>query len=377
MMTNTLQNNVLTYEINNAVDAMKIRLNQHNPINSLNDSSYYCHSKPNGQIYTRLNQYDKTSSKENNSNYNYNLVSEKLSLPRSDKKYFPAGNNNNNDNQLPFRKKPFIDRSYENDNEMLGLKNKMSYSAKVNKAIEDITTNFHPQRDLGFIDSNGKQYYYNSNHNFTQEDDSNSQFNNLTLDQQVIVLLNENKILKDKVEQYKKAFKELSIANNATKGLNDSNKEFKNFLIRENEDLLNSNKNYEEIIELFIHFINQLKIISEGKSLSNSFRNENETHLLSLEEIKTNPLLVKSFLHNLNLNNHRNEKAKERKQSKSKNKRNNSLNRSVDSYDYIRPERIANCLPCSLGYNNSSKGYSPLLCSPNRILYIKRSQTPV
>ena len=29
-----------------------------------------------------------------------------------------------------------------------------------------------------------------------------------------------------------------------------------------------------------------------------------------------------------------------------------------------------NCIPCKLGLNNSNKGYSPIICSPNYKQYI-------
>lgn len=374
-------NNVLTYEINNAVDAMKIRFalnnNQYNSTNNLNKANDCFDIKQNGQLNNNLNQLNiQHKSKDDdafqninysNSTTDYNLASQSNRLHSFNK---------NNGNQFHLRKKPFIDRSYENDNELLGLKNKLNYSAKENKAIEDINCKSYPEIDI--IKENNSKVYYNSNNDFNKEEIITI-LKKLPPNQQVVFLLNENKKLKEKVEENKRAIEELTLLNNKTVGLISTNKEFKDYFIKENKDLSNLNKNYENIIEILIHFLNQLKQIAEGKPLSKNNDNLKDKkdiiNLLSLNEIKNNPSIVKAFLHNLNLSNHHKKKAMERYRNRSK--RSSHSNQSDNSYDYISSERITNCLPCALGLNNSNKGYSPLLCSPNRLKYIKRSQTPI
>ena len=50
-------------------------------------------------------------------------------------------------------------------------------------------------------------------------------------------------------------------------------------------------------------------------------------------------------------------------------------NYMLNYYDVEHNTWIRNCLPCQLGYNQSSKGYSPIMCSPNYAKYVTNTNS--
>ena len=54
-------------------------------------------------------------------------------------------------------------------------------------------------------------------------------------------------------------------------------------------------------------------------------------------------------------------------------KKENNENKT-EFYDYYNKERNKNCYACLFGHNNYTKGYSPLMCSPNKDHLFKDQQ---
>ena len=218
--------------------------------------------------------------------------------------------------------------------------------------------------------------------------------NNLQLYQELNDLRNENYLLR----------KELKRKNNI-KGNNDNEDKFKNFILNENEKLNQINRNNEKILDGLIEKINE---ITKKKNIENE--EDENLNIISYNELSEEPDKIKFILDkilplnkknkylnnknfNMKLNNDliklknfsiNNKKdvndikeniIKTHKKSLSSDviKKENNENKT-EFYDYYNKERNKNCYACLFGHNNYTKGYSPLMCSPNKDHLFKDQQ---
>ena len=191
----------------------------------------------------------------------------------------------------------------------------------------------------------------------------------LPLEQQILILYNENKQLNNELNKYKNIYNK----NN----FEDENKKFK-LLIEE----------YEKILLEFINFINNINeelnkdkinindIKENSQNLSNFFDSLKNEFLYNIKrnykrkKKKINNLIPqnnfensKEYLSDDNI--YSNRLIEKLKKLNGKNILNNE-NYFLEYYNIKKK----NCVPCKLGLNNSNKGYSPIMCSPNYKKYI-------
>ncbi len=208
----------------------------------------------------------------------------------------------------------------------------------------------------------------------------------LPLEQQILILYNENKQLTNELDRYKNLFGDID----ALEGVEGIANQFKNLLIQENENLRNLNKEGEKIINEFIKFIN-------------SINEKLDRNKINIDDIRKNANNLAKFFSPLkheiigHINRSLKRKGKEglssgvsfdskenlsddEDYSKRIIEKLRKLNQNgyvgsegnymLNYYDVEHNTWIRNCLPCQLGYNQSSKGYSPIMCSPNYAKYV-------
>ena len=244
---------------------------------------------------------------------------------------------------------------------------------------------------------------------------------NLQLYQELNDLRNENKLLR----------KELNKKNTKKGKLNNDDK-FKNFILDENEKLNKVNRTNEKILDGFIETINEIikgKNKKYGKDDNANIINYNE---LSEEPDKTKYILdnilssyqkkkiirnktennprishyksgdytsIKNQIQNYNnyINNNNDDILKEDNfifknnnnyfHNKSNSmytikylnhiENNDNENKFFDYYTLNGKERTKNCYACLFGHSNYTKGYSPLLCFPNKENILKEQKEKI
>ena len=167
---------------------------------------------------------------------------------------------------------------------------------------------------------------------------------------------------------------------------------FKTYMKKVNDDLLRQNKKYQSTIEKFLNLINKLnvKLQREDISIEDIKKGDNELDYLlqpiendllrhikrslkKSKDIDINAATLSSGLsQNIDLSEDEQNDIKD-KYFLNVLKRN--INNEGNIYNYYSNDRLTPCIACDLGINNSIKGYSPLMCSPNSEQYIYKDKT--
>jgi len=213
----------------------------------------------------------------------------------------------------------------------------------------------------------------------------------LPLEQQILILYNENKQLTNELDRYKKLFGDID----ALEGVEGIANEFKNLLMQENENLRNLNKEGEKIINEFIKFINSINekldrnkiniddIRQNANNLAKFFsplKHEIIGHINRSLKRKRKDSLMSGVSFDSKENLSDDEDYSKRIIEKLRKLNQNGFvgpegNYMLNYYDDEHHTWIRNCLPCQLGYNQSSKGYSPIMCSPNYAKYVTNTNS--
>ena len=204
----------------------------------------------------------------------------------------------------------------------------------------------------------------------------------LPFQQQILILYNENKQLTNELDRYKALFGDID-ALEATEGIAN---EFRNLLMQENEKLKYLIEEGDKIIQDFINFIN-------------SFNERLDKDKINLDDVKHNKHNLAKFFSPLkqeilghierslkreakndlkdlvNLNEFQltdDDNYGKRVIEKLKKLNTNGFVGADGNYmlNYYYDKNPKDCIACDLGYNNSSKGYSPIMCSPNYAKYV-------
>lgn len=264
------------------------------------------------------------------------------------------------------------------------------------------------------------------------------QISHLSPQDQIMVLFNNNMALAQRLTDLTSQYDKLKGEYDQLiklQGIEKTNtsKDFKNLLIKENGELKRLNKNYEAILEPMIDYINDVnsslgkgeidinqirKMVQEGGAPQEGEGGQGKEGIEKSKETFANTVdQLKDFLGHcqktaieaLDALDETGEKraqrggkltkgavkgkkgakgqfkdghwdiiknvqmAKDQKQSGPQERTNKFMSTDDHFYDYY-PGRDFNCFACNLGINNSSRGYSPLMCSPNRKKYISPEQ---
>ena len=467
MRNNSIENNIRQYNENNEIGGL----------NNTNDSLY----KGNGfdevnRIYGKYRNdnnplvnnerdiYNRNKSLEqnNNSNLNYNFpyggnnqIDEQNNntVPNSENRYQEIYNQNiditnpyNKDinktsNLAPSKEKEYNFNSIAASisNPKGDINNKQNTSPRFNSQNSSTILNqnkdniFNPSSNNDPLRSpitNNQKEISSSDHPIDEENiqkniiNSLDEINSLTPQEQIQILFNNNRALAQSLRtlqsqydnlktEYDKAIKLQGIEKN------NNSKELKNLLIKENNELKMLNKNYENILEPLVDYVNEVNLamgkeeidLLQIKKMSKLKANPEGT---DNKDNESNPIEeMKKYLNDCHKEivdniddmnktiNKKNPKKKKKLYSHSNNvttanngnintsnqipNRDNKFNRNQTSnivnnnssdfdplygYDYYGDRN--NCFACNLGCNCSSRGYSPLMCSPNRSKYLRK-----
>ena len=467
MRNNSIENNIRQYNENNEIGGL----------NNSNDSLY----KGNGfdevnRIYGKYRNdnnplvnnerdiYNRNKSLEqnNNNNLNYNFpyggnnqIDEQNNntVPNSENRYQEIYNQNiditnpyNKDinktsNLAPSKEKEYNFNSIAASisNPKGDINNKQNTSPRFNSQNSSTILNqnkdniFNPSSNNDPLRSpitNNQKEISSSDHPIDEENiqkniiNSLDEINSLTPQEQIQILFNNNRALAQSLRtlqsqydnlktEYDKAIKLQGIEKN------NNSKELKNLLIKENNELKMLNKNYENILEPLVDYVNEVNLamgkeeidLLQIKKMSKLKANPEGT---DNKDNESNPIEeMKKYLNDCHKEivdniddmnktiNKKNPKKKKKLYSHSNNvttanngnintsnqipNRDNKFNRNQTSnivnnnssdfdplygYDYYGDRN--NCFACNLGCNCSSRGYSPLMCSPNRSKYLRK-----
>ena len=165
--------------------------------------------------------------------------------------------------------------------------------------------------------------------------------------------------------------------------------------MQENENLRNLNKEGEKIINEFIKFINSINekldrnkiniddIRQNANNLAKFFsplKHEIIGHINRSLKRKRKDSLMSGVSFDSKENLSDDEDYSKRIIEKLRKLNQNGFvgpegNYMLNYYDDEHHTWIRNCLPCQLGYNQSSKGYSPIMCSPNYAKYVTNTNS--
>ena len=171
-------------------------------------------------------------------------------------------------------------------------------------------------------------------------------------------------------------------------------------LIKENNELKALNKKYENVLEPLVDYVNEINVsmgkdeidLNQIKKMTcidekgehNSPDNNNDNQLEQFKNFLND--CHKDITSQIEAKN--NEMAQIQKKPKKSQKKqiikhsandnnkeeqtrgNKFISDQFYGYDYYGDRN--NCFACNLGCNCSSRGFSPLMCSPNRVKYIKK-----
>ena len=467
MRNNSIENNIRQYNENNEIGGL----------NNTNDSLY----KGNGfdevnRIYGKYRNdnnplvnnerdiYNRNKSLEqnNNNNLNYNFpyggnnqIDEQNNntVANSENRYQEIYNQNiditnpyNKDinktsNLAPSKEKEYNFNSIAASisNPKGDINNKQNTSPRFNSQNSSTILNqnkdniFNPSSNNDPLRSpitNNQKEISSSDHPIDEENiqkniiNSLDEINSLTPQEQIQILFNNNRALAQSLRtlqsqydnlktEYDKAIKLQGIEKN------NNSKELKNLLIKENNELKMLNKNYENILEPLVDYVNEVNLamgkeeidLLQIKKMSKLKANPEGT---DNKDNESNPIEeMKKYLNDCHKEivdniddmnktiNKKNPKNKKKLYSHSNNvttanngnintsnqipNRDNKFNRNQTSnivnnnssdfdplygYDYYGDRN--NCFACNLGCNCSSRGYSPLMCSPNRSKYLRK-----
>ena len=394
-------NSFQTTTINNYIDENNNNFN--NNINNINFSNYnkknnfltlskpelndnltksYTHDPTFKKFMDETNkiQYEKNINKSNNKmNLPYNLFESNTNklLNEEEKKGFNLDELNNN-NIYDQNLINFYNKGKNNNNNNNNNSNKI------------ITYDMY---------KSNKNLNKNNNNNDDDDDFLNNielldfdKIKNLPIQEQLKLLYENNKDLYNTLKRLQNKY---NLLKNKDNSLFEKNSNFKNFILKENEDLKRINKNYEKLIEPLVDYVNEINNYfnkeeidtSKLKNLAKNFdeknvnNNTNELQNMCdyINSCKNDVLKIlenpKKFLNKKKVdflkNNDNNIERKNKFLNNNKTTYNNNLdiNNINDYYDYYSNRNII-CPACLLGICNSNRGYSPLLCGPHSKKYI-------
>lgn len=426
-------NSQLTYEIDyNVGDVMKrsnlnmdsreMQTGNNQSDNTSYYSSYkeYLNSKFGGQAYnTEMNdklhqlnnKVERRSPRYGDRNYNMSFDNNSMMrrnhfdpMNNSDKKlnievtpYSPFGrfSNANAMGTNPFNQNRYSNGNYDNQRESrngngYGYLNSNTHQENDDELMAGSKTNYGRNRVNAMNEDIDKDCNNSKEMNKEGRDLVNSalyksipnlqSIKHLPLEEQVVLLFNENQALKGKVEELSNNYSLLQKENNELKTqkegdqINNKNK-LNDFLIKNNKELQEKNKENEALFEDLISLANE---INQAKGNSNE--------MLTLDQIKQSPEHLKQMLARIREevfeedNNEKHDKhggalvIRGLKKKKNKNAYNESSegSKSNNTNSYYRYNNKSDCFPCSLGISNSNKGYSPRMCSPNKDNYSQK-----
>ena len=392
-------NSFQTTTINNYIDENNNNFN--NNINNINFSNYnkknnflilskpelndnltksYTHDPTFKKFMDETNkiQYEKNINKSNNKmNLPYNLFESNTNklLNEEEKKGFNSDELNNNNIY---------------DQNLINFYNKGKNNNNNNNSNKIITYDMY---------KSNKNLNKNNNNNDDDDDFLNNvelldfdKIKNLPIQEQLKLLYENNKDLFNTLKRLQNKY---NLLKNKDNSLFEKNSNFKNFILKENEDLKRINKNYEKLIEPLVDYVNEINNYfnkeeidtSKLKNLAKNFdekdvnNNTNELQNMCdyINSCKNDVLKIlenpKKFLNKKKVdflkNNDNNIERKNKFLNNNKTTYNNNLdiNNINDYYDYYSNRNII-CPACLLGICNSNRGYSPLLCGPHSKKYI-------
>ena len=393
-------NSFQTTTINNYIDENNNNFN--NNINNINFSNYnkknnflilskpelndnltksYTHDPTFKKFMDETNkiQYEKNINKSNNKmNLPYNLFESNTNklLNEEEKKDFNSDELNNNNIY---------------DQNLINFYNKGKNNNNNNNSNKIITYDMY---------KSNKNLNKNNNNNNDDDDDflnnvellDFDKIKNLPIQEQLKLLYENNKDLFNTLKRLQNKY---NLLKNKDNSLFEKNSNFKNFILKENEDLKRINKNYEKLIEPLVDYVNEINNYfnkeeidtSKLKNLAKNFdekdvnNNTNELQNMCdyINSCKNDVLKIlenpKKFLNKKKVdflkNNDNNIERKNKFLNNNKTTYNNNLdiNNINDYYDYYSNRNII-CPACLLGICNSNRGYSPLLCGPHSKKYI-------
>ena len=467
MRNNSIENNIRQYNENNEIGGLNNTndsLNKGNGFDEVNRIYGKYRNDNNPLVNNERDIYNRNKSLEqnNNNNLNYNFpyggnnqIDEQNNntVPNSENRYQEIYNQNiditnpyNKDinktsNLAPSKEKEYNFNSIAASisNPKGDINNKQNTSPRFNSQNSSTILNqnkdniFNPSSNNDPLRSpitNNQKEISSSDHPIDEENiqkniiNSLDEINSLTPQEQIQILFNNNRALAQSLRtlqsqydnlktEYDKAIKLQGIEKN------NNSKELKNLLIKENNELKMLNKNYENILEPLVDYVNEVNLamgkeeidLLQIKKMSKLKDNPEGT---DNKDNESNPIEeMKKYLNDCHKEivdniddmnktiNKKNPKKKKKLYSHSNNvttanngnintsnqipNRDNKFNRNQTSnivnnnssdfdplygYDYYGDRN--NCFACNLGCNCSSRGYSPLMCSPNRSKYLRK-----
>ena len=467
MRNNSIENNIRQYNENNEIGRLNNTndsLNKGNGFDEVNRIYGKYRNDNNPLVNNERDIYNRNKSLEqnNNNNLNYNFpyggnnqIDEQNNntVPNSENRYQEIYNQNiditnpyNKDinktsNLAPSKEKEYNFNSIAASisNPKGDINNKQNTSPRFNSQNSSTILNqnkdniFNPSSNNDPLRSpitNNQKEISSSDHPIDEENiqkniiNSLDEINSLTPQEQIQILFNNNRALAQSLRtlqsqydnlktEYDKAIKLQGIEKN------NNSKELKNLLIKENNELKMLNKNYENILEPLVDYVNEVNLamgkeeidLLQIKKMSKLKANPEGT---DNKDNESNPIEeMKKYLNDCHKEivdniddmnktiNKKNPKKKKKLYSHSNNvttanngnintsnqipNRDNKFNRNQTSnivnnnssdfdplygYDYYGDRN--NCFACNLGCNCSSRGYSPLMCSPNRSKYLRK-----
>ena len=467
MRNNSIENNIRQYNENNEIGGLKNTndsLYKGNGFDEVNRIYGKYRNDNNPLVNNERDIYNRNKSLEqnNNNNLNYNFpyggnnqIDEQNNntVPNSENRYQEIYNQNiditnpyNKDinktsNLAPSKEKEYNFNSIAASisNPKGDINNKQNTSPRFNSQNSSTILNqnkdniFNPSSNNDPLRSpitNNQKEISSSDHPIDEENiqkniiNSLDEINSLTPQEQIQILFNNNRALAQSLRtlqsqydnlktEYDKAIKLQGIEKN------NNSKELKNLLIKENNELKMLNKNYENILEPLVDYVNEVNLamgkeeidLLQIKKMSKLKANPEGT---DNKDNESNPIEeMKKYLNDCHKEivdniddmnktiNKKNPKKKKQLYSHSNNvttanngnintsnqipNRDNKFNRNQTSdivnnnssdfdplygYDYYGDRN--NCFACNLGCNCSSRGYSPLMCSPNRSKYLRK-----
>ena len=392
IQSTSINNNSTNENNNNNFNNNKnINFNKYNNINlqnlskpELNNNIFFTKSYIHDPLFKRFMdetnkiQNEKNINKSNNNiNLPYNLFESNTNklLNEEEKKGFNSDELNNNNIY---------------DQNLINFYNKGKNNNNNNNSNKIITYDMY---------KSNKNLNKNNNNNDDDDDFLNNvelldfdKIKNLPIQEQLKLLYENNKDLFNTLKRLQNKY---NLLKNKDNSLFEKNSNFKNFILKENEDLKRINKNYEKLIEPLVDYVNEINNYfnkeeidtSKLKNLAKNFdekdvnNNTNELQNMCdyINSCKNDVLKIlenpKKFLNKKKVdflkNNDNNIERKNKFLNNNKTTYNNNLdiNNINDYYDYYSNRNII-CPACLLGICNSNRGYSPLLCGPHSKKYI-------
>ena len=473
MRKNSIDNNIRQYNENNEIGGLNNTndsLYKGNGFDEVNRIYGKYRNDNNPLVNNERDIYNRNKSiEQNNNNLNYNfpyggnniIDDQSKNINQNNENRYQEINNQNIDITNPYRSN---NKDIDKTNNLIPLKEKEynfnSLAASVSNPQGDINNKqktsprFNSQNDSPSLLNQNKDKIFNPSSNndplrspitnnqkgssssdhpideeIIQKNIINSldEISSLTPQEQIQILFNNNRALAQSLRTLQSQYDNLKSEYDKTiklQGIEKDNnsKELKNLLIKENNELKMLNKNYENILEPLVDYVNevnlamgkdeidllQIKKMSKLNANPEGTNNENKDNESNpIEEMKNylndchkeivdniddmnktinkkNPKRKKKLSShsnnvttanngNVNTSNQIPNRDNKFNRNQTSNIINNNSNNDIDplyGYDYYGDRN--NCFACNLGCNCSSRGYSPLMCSPNRSKYLRK-----